>query len=184
MGQVRQRQPVKLVASLLTGRPELLPEVRRALERELGDIDYISSLLPFNDTNYYEAEFGPGLQREIVTFKSLRDMADLAAVKNLTNALEMRWSQAGKRQVNIDPGYIALGKFVLATTKDQAHRIYIGLGIFAEVTLRYRKRSFEPWEWTYPDYASRPYITLLNELRQKYREQLKLEFPLERSVTP
>jgi hypothetical protein len=184
MGQVRQRQPVKFIASLLTARLELLPEVRRALERELGDIDYVSPLLPFNDTNYYEAEFGPGLQREIVTFKPLRDMADLASVKNLTNALEMRWSQTGQRQVNIDPGYIALGKFVLATTKDQAHRIYIGQGIFAEVTLRYRKGSFEAWEWTYPDYASPSHIALLNELRQKYREQLKREFPMERSETP
>ena len=175
MGQVHQRQPVKFAASLLTGKLELLPEVREALAQEFGEIDYVSSLLSFNNTDYYEPEFGPGLQRELVSFKSLRDMADLASVKNRTNELEMRWSQAGKRQVNIDPGYIALGKFVLATTKDQAHRIYIGQGIFAEVTLRYRKDSFEAWEWTYPDYASPQYIAILNELRRAYREQLKRE---------
>ncbi len=176
MGHIRLRQPVKFIASLLTGKPELLSEVRMTLEQELGEIDYASPLLLFNETDYYEAEFGPGLQRQLVTFKALRDMAELAAVKNYTNELEMRWAEGGKRQVNIDPGYIALGKFVLATTKDQAHRIYIGQGIFAEVTLRYRKRSFEAWEWTYPDYANPRHIAILNELRQAYREQLKNEF--------
>lgn len=176
MGHIRLRQPVKFVASLLTGKLELLSEVRMALEQELGEIDYASPLLLFNDTNYYEAEFGVELQRQLVAFRTLRDMAELATIKNRTNELEMWWAEGGRRQVNIDPGYLALGKFVLATTKDQAHRIYIGQGIFAEVTLRYRKHSFEAWEWTYPDYANPRHIAVLNELRQAYREQLKDEF--------
>ena len=62
---------------------------------------------------------------------------------------------------------------MLATTKDQSHRLYIGRGIFAEVTLRYRNKSFEPWEWTYPDYGSETYIALFNELRRRYQRQLK-----------
>jgi hypothetical protein len=95
-------------------------------------------------------------------------------VKCLTNALEQQWTSDGRRQVNIDPGYIALGKFVLATTKDQSHRIDVGQGIFAEVTLRYRHGTFEPWEWTYPDYASAPHIALLNQLRRAYQLQLKV----------
>ena len=175
MGEVRLREPVKLVASLLTGHPELLPDVKRALEEELGEIDYASPPLPFSETAYYEEEFGPGLQREIIAFRTLRDAADLAAIKRLTNELEQRWAVGGKRQVNIDPGYIALGKFVLATTKDQSHRIYIGQGIFAEVTLRYRHGTFGPWEWTYPDYGSPLYVALLNELRRAYHAQLRQE---------
>ncbi len=175
MGEVRARRPVKYMASLLTGDPTLLPEVKTVLVEELGALDFVSPALPFNDTTYYEDEFGPNLQREIITFKELRDMADLGAVKVLTNELEQRWAVAGSRKVNIDPGYIALGKFVLATTKDQSHRLYIGKGIFAEVTLRYRKKSFAVWEWTYPDYATPQYIALFNQLRQAYRMQLKAE---------
>ena len=45
-----------------------------------------------------------------------------------------------------------LAKVVLASTKDYSHRLYIGDGIFAEVTLRYQQRTFQAWEWTYPDY--------------------------------
>jgi hypothetical protein len=173
MGRIRQHQPVKLMASLLTRRLDLLPAVEQALGQELGPIDYRSPLLRFDTTSYYEEEFGPDLQRIIVTFGRLCDASALAGVKCLTNELEARWAADGRRRINIDPGYIALGKFVLATTKDQAHRIDIGRGIFAEVTLRYRHGSFEPWEWTYPDYASAPYIALFNQLRRAYQLQLK-----------
>jgi len=34
--------------------------------------------------------------------------------------------------VNIDPGYISLGKLVLASTKDHAHRLYLGEGVYGE----------------------------------------------------
>lgn len=151
----------------------MLPDVRQALEQEVGEVDFVSSLLPFSDTDYYEEEFGPNLQREIVTFAHLRDMGELAALKCLTNELEMRWAVDANRKVNIDPGYITLGKFVLATTKDRDHRIYIGQGIFAEVTLVYRSGSFAAREWTYPDYASPRHIELLNQLRNEYRQRLR-----------
>ena len=59
--------------------------------------------------------------------------------------------------MNLDPGYLAAGKLVLATTKNQQHRIYLGQGIFAEVALRYRAGAWQPWEWTYRDYRSPEY---------------------------
>ena len=52
----------------------------------------------------------------------------------------------------LHPGVLALGKFLLATTKDQAHRVYLRDGIFAEVTLRFQDGAFRPWPWTYADY--------------------------------
>jgi len=61
----------------------------------------------------------------------------------------------------------------LATTKNRDHRIYIGQGIFAEVTLHFRGKSFRAWEWTYPDYATPEYIAIFNEIRALYREQVK-----------
>jgi hypothetical protein len=173
MGHIRPHQPVKLIASLLTHQLDLLPAVEQALEQHLGPIDYRSALLPFDMTSYYADEFGPSLQRVIVTFERLCNADSLAGVKRLTNELEQDWAPEGRRQVNIDPGYIALGKFILATTKDQSHRIDIGQGIFAEVTLRYRHGTFERWEWTYPDYSSAPYIALFNQLRHAYQLQLK-----------
>jgi hypothetical protein len=60
----------------------------------------------------------------------------------------------------------------LATTKDQAHRIYLRDGIFAEVTLRFQAGAFEPWPWTYADYREDFVREFLREARTYYRSRL------------
>jgi len=173
VGTVRQAQPVKLIASLLTGHPALLAGVKEALSGAFGPIDFESELLPFDHTDYYAPEFGPGLQRQIVTFAGLVDPGELPAIKLKTNEMERAMAPDGSRQVNIDPGYVSLGKLVLATTKNHAHRLYLGLGIYGEGTLTYQQGRFRAWPWTYPDYASERYCALFNQIRERYRAQLR-----------
>ena len=72
------------------------------------------------------------------------------------------------RLINIDPGYVDLAKLVLATTKDYAHRIFLRKGIFAEITLTFRGSSFSVNDWTYPDYRSKEYIDIFNQIRKLY----------------
>ena len=173
MGTARQPQPVKLVASLLTGELALLTQVKEALARFLGPIDFESELLPFDHTDYYEPEFGPCLQRQILSFAQLVPPDRLAAIKRTTNELEQTWAVQGQRRVNLDPGYVSLSKLVLATTKDYSHRVYLGQGIYAEVTLHYRRGAFQGWEWTYPDYASARYREIFGQIRGIYVAQLR-----------
>jgi hypothetical protein len=173
MGQIKEPKPVKLISSMFTADRELLEVARNKLSEVFGPTDYESDLLPFAHTSYYAAEFGEDLMREIVAFAELVDPGRLAEIKRLTNGLEMGWARDGKRRINLDPGYISLAKLVLATTKNHGHRIYLGQGIYAEVTLRYRSKTFRPWEWTYPDYASSPYIAIFNHIRELYLAQLR-----------
>jgi hypothetical protein len=173
MGTVHEPQPVKLIASLLTGETILLVEAREALSRAFGPIDFESELLPFDHTDYYTPEFGPGLQRQIVTFERLVDPGDLPAIKLHTNQLEGLLAEGEQRRVNIDPGYVSLGKMVLASTKNHAHRLYLGQGIYGEGTLTYQRGRFRPWPWTYPDYASDRYCTLFDKIRERYKAQLQ-----------
>lgn len=173
MGTAREPTPVKLVISLLTGEPGLFAQAKTRLSNLFGPIDYESELLPFDHTDYYAAEFGPNLQRQIVTFERLVNPGDLPVIKRQTNDLEWSLAREGKRRVNIDPGYISLGKLVLASTKDHGHRLYLGQGIYGEVTLTYRQGRFRPWPWTYPDYASEHYCLLLGAIRERYRAQLQ-----------
>ena len=64
---------------------------------------------------------------------------------------DQRWEEeyaaaaghAEPRPLNLDPGYLTLGKLVLASTKDFAHRIYLGRGIYAEMTLFYRHHRWQ-----------------------------------------
>jgi hypothetical protein len=173
MGTAKETITVKLIASLLTGRLELLDTVKARLEVLYGPIDSQSVLLPFDHTEYYAPEFGPDLQRQIVAFARLIDPGDLPAIKHQTNNLEWELAEGDQRLVNIDPGYVCLGKMVLATTKDHAHRIYLSQGIYAEGTLTYQRGRFRPWPWTYPDYASDRYCELFDSIRDQYKAQLR-----------
>jgi len=68
---------------------------------------------------------------------------------------------------------MTLNNFILATGKDFSHRIYLGDGIYGDLTLLYCSKTFIPLQWTYPDYASDEVIELLNGLRRRYRYQLR-----------
>jgi hypothetical protein len=172
MGTAHSPYPVKLVASLLTGRLVALEGAKEALVQHLGPIDWESELLQFDHTDYYTAEMGTGLVRQIATFAQLVTPAALPAIKVQTNDIERALAEEGKRVVNIDPGYLSLAKLVLASTKDHAHRVYLDQGIYAEVTLSYQSGRFRPWAWTYPDYASDRYCSLFGEIRQRYKRQV------------
>jgi hypothetical protein len=68
-----------------------------------------------------------------------------------------------------------LENICLATTKPFTHRIYLGKGIWAEITLIYRGESYRRLEWTYPDYGSDELIGIFNNLRETYRRRLRCQ---------
>ena len=79
--------------------------------------------------------------------------------------------------MNIDPGYLLLERFVLATGKNFTHRIYLGGGIYADLTLIYTRGDFQALPWTYPDYADPRMIRHLNQIRHRYTIDLKASQP-------
>ncbi|MDE0086184.1 MAG: DUF4416 family protein [Candidatus Poribacteria bacterium] len=174
MGTLIERLPVKAIMGVLIAKPLILPKVYQQLTDQFGSIDYTSELLPFTSTNYYEAEMGKGLQRQFISFEKLIDAGTLADRKLFTNQVEQAFVEkdTSRRRVNLDVGYVCMAKLVLASTKDHAHRIYLRDGIYAEITLRFYRKTFQPWEWTYPDYRSPTYIAIFNHIRTIYREQL------------
>ena len=173
MSRPRIPDPVKLFASVLAGEAVLLAETIRELAIRHGNPDYLSEVLSFEYTNYYTAEMGQSLLRRFVSFDRLIRPEELPAIKLETNLLEERFSEGGARRVNIDPGYVAKQHFILATGKGFSHRPYIGRGIYADLTLVYRKETYRPLEWTYPDYRAERTIGMLNGLRKRYMLQLK-----------
>ena len=174
MSEPKSPQPVKLVVSVITGNKELFESVCEKLVKKFGEIDYISETLAFDFTDYYEKELGKDLIRHIISFKELITPDWLPQIKRFTNDLEDRFLKEGvNRSVNIDPGYIALCHFVLASCKGFAHRPYLGDGVYADLTLVFRKKTFQALEWTFPDYASNGLINILNGIRTDYHELLK-----------
>ena len=174
MSVPRPPQAVKLVLSLIFREKEAGAAALGKIQQKYGPVDFVSASLPFNFTDYYAPEMGESLRRRMASLAPLISPERLAEVKLWTNQLETQdLNERNGRKVNIDPGYLAASKFILATGKDYGHRIYLGEGIYGDLTLIFQKGSFCALPWTYPDYASPPLIRLLNLIRKRYVWQLR-----------
>jgi hypothetical protein len=166
MGTAKKPQKVKLVIGMLAKNKKLFDMAEEFFIKRFGPIDYESPALLFNYTDYYKKEMGSPLKRQFISFEKPISPEKITDIKLFTNSIEEKLCVHKKRRINIDPGYMSDSKLVLATTKEHFHRIYLNKGIYAEVTLYWRKGSFQPFEWTYPDYRTREYIDILNAIRK------------------
>ena len=178
MGLPTPPKPVKLFVALLSNDPALFSLSVTHLQSQYGLVDLESETFPWNMTNYYRKEMGENLLRKFITFETLIAPDALASIKLATNALEILLSEGERptspRRVNLDPGYVDATKLVLASTKDQAHRLYLSHGIYAEVTLLYYHGEFHPFVYTYPDYHWPETHAFLRRVQKHYRDQLRI----------
>ena len=171
MGRIQPPLAVNLFVGMLSYDENLFQSVERRLEEEFGPVDLTSDVILFNFTDHYEKEMGRNIRRKFISFERLIEPGRIAPIKVFTNRMEEDFSKMHfpvSRPINLDPGYITSAKLVLATTKDYFHRIYLEKGIFAEITLCFRKGCFEAFEWTYPDYRTKEYADIFNHIRRLY----------------
>ena len=176
MGEVQPHRPVLLFFAIFSGNESALQWTRDAIETRFGKIALQSEYFEFTQTDYYAASMGTSLKKQLLAVEKLVDPADLAEIKHQTNTWEQDYADIDTvasvdRPLNIDPGYLTLAKLVLATTKDRDHRIYIGKGMYAEVTLHFQAKQWSQRPWTYPDYMTDEYHTFLNQCRNYLRER-------------
>jgi hypothetical protein len=164
--------PAKLVVGFIYGRDDVFEAALARVEQTLGRIDLLTERLAFDWTDYYAAEMGEVLFRRVAAFADLIDPGCLVAVKRLTLALEDEFSVKGRRRVNLDPGYVTLERLVLATGKNFVHRIYLGGGVYADLTLIYQDGRFRAMPWTYPDYAGEELRGQFELIRRQLRWRL------------
>lgn len=173
MGKIRQPEQVKLFASVIFQDTVDLGDVFGRLARIIGPVEVETRPALFTHTAYYNAEMGEGLKRCFVLFSPVVERDMLPGAKIATNEIEDQFAREGARTVNIDAGYIALEHVILATTKGYAHRVYIGKGIHADLTLMFSNGSYRALEWTYPDYAEPETIALFNKWRESVKQALR-----------
>ncbi|MEI8350582.1 MAG: DUF4416 family protein [Candidatus Omnitrophota bacterium] len=164
--------PVKFVCGLIYADEEIYAKAKKVLEAAFCQIDFESSPSDFNLTHYYDKEMGIPLYRRFLSFTKLYDPSSFVAIKLRCIKIEKKFLLTGRRQVNIDPGYLNEAKFVLTTTKDYSHRIYLGKGVYAEITLHYQNGMFCDLPTTYPDYRTPEYKDVLATIREQYRHQI------------
>jgi hypothetical protein len=138
-----------------------------------GEIAMKSTNRRFTQTAYYNDEMGDYITRQWWVFKNLCDPSQLIDFKRMTNQIEQKYLNERKgRQVNIDPGIISMSNVILASTKNYSHRIYLGKGIYAEVTLIYKDKTYVVLDWTYPDYRESTTIDFFCKARTLLKETL------------
>jgi hypothetical protein len=179
MGQPTFPSPALLITATFSRYDVALAWAKRKLESEWGAIEMESPAFDFHETDYYEPTMGPGIKKLFWAFEKPFDAADLVEFKLAANRWEEEFAAEAKlpeaRPLNIDPGYLALGKLVLASTKDFAHRIYLNRGIYAEVTLFYKHRRWQHHEYTFADYRREDYQRFFSECREFLHRRLRGE---------
>jgi hypothetical protein len=152
MAKIRPVDKTMLFVGALYSDQEYFFRACSALRDAFGDIVMESPQSAWDCSDYYADEMGAPIFRRFVFFREPFSPDALADAKLKTIEIEAGFSVDGKRQINLDPGYLTLAKVVLASTKDYSHRIYLRDGIYAEATLIFKGNRFQPHLHTYTDY--------------------------------
>ena len=169
--------PVILFFAVLAAPGSAVEALKRRLQMEYSEFTHALEPYSFAESHYYSAEMGQGLVKTIWVCRETINPEELVGIKLHTNRIEEHYAGTQGRSLNIDPGYLSLSRVVLATGKDNAHRIYVGQGIYEEITLLYkRNEGFQPLAWTYPDYREPNVLDFFEQARQAfYDEQRRQE---------
>ncbi len=192
-------KPVKLFIGMLSQDISLFDELKKKLKEDFGPIDLESPIWEWNHTDYYSKEMGDGLKRQFVFFQDLISPESISEIKLKTIALEKQYLNppisplnkggikggcliakggqrgVGRRRINLDPGYLDSAKIVLVSTKDFSHRIYLGNGIYGEVTLIYSGNAYQVLPYTFPDFRTQEYQDVFKKAREMYKISLQVK---------
>ncbi len=165
--------PGKALIGVLFQKDEIYQQFLRHLETIEVEIELESEIYKFDSTDYYQEEMGSGLYRIFLSLKGLYPVEQSVSLKNETNSLENEWKEAGKRTLNLDPGYLDLHKVVLLSGKEGPQKIYLGGGIWADLNLIRKAGRFEALPWTFPDLRESRYHSFFERVRENLKLDLK-----------
>ena len=170
MGRIVPPQPVTPVLGGIYRDVSIVDDALMWVEHLMGDVELVSDEFPFDLTDHYQPEMGDALKRRFFSFDRLTDPSMLSEWKVQTNKLEEQLADryGEQRPINLDPGYVTGAKLVLASVKGLAHRVYIGQGISAEVTLSFRDGEWLKRDYTFPDFKQGLYDAFFCKARERH----------------
>lgn len=150
-----------------------LEDVKKNLESLFGPEIYQTENFPFTHTDYYNSKMYPPLHKYFAAYNIIESPANLAIYKRILVDIEKTCSKDNRRFVNIDIGYLALEKIVVASTKNFSHRIYIGKGVYGDLQFLRLKNKYKPMDWTFPDYKQNFVLQFFEKVRNFLIECVK-----------
>ncbi len=167
-----RREDAILFLGALFSSQKVFDSAERELTEAFGKVLFRGPTLPWNFSDYYDTELDPPILRNFLFFDALIDPPSLVDAKLAAMEIERKFSENGKRLVNLDPGYLTLAKVVLASRKNYSHRINLGRGVFAELELFFKDGRFNPMPYTYNDYRDKKFLEIFDRARLLLKKSL------------
>jgi Domain of unknown function (DUF4416) len=164
-------------AALLYREPEALQAALERLAAAFSPVERLGAAHAFDRTDYYAPEMGTGLERLLVAFQRLEAPGWLVPAKLAAAGIEDALRVDGRRRVNVDVGYLDLGKVVLASFKERPTKLYLERGVWADLTLTFADGAWHPLPWSFPDFRDGRYDAELLALRERYKARLRERGP-------
>ncbi len=160
----------KLIIAVMYSDEKIYSEAVLSLKEKFGEIITKSKPYDFNFTDYYSKEMGFGLIKRFVVFDKRIEKKGLAQIRMITGEIENKFRIKGKRQINLDPGYISSSEVVLASLKGQDFKEDLGNGVFAHRIYSFGNTEIKIFPHTFPDYKvetnKKFFLSLRNRLYQ------------------
>lgn len=173
MAQRSEFRAVKYFCGLIFRCDSAAESAIARLQELIAVVDDRSAVIPFALTDYYREEMGEPLFRQFVSFCGGLSPQQLPEFKLAAMRLEEQLSVGGSRTVNIDPGYLSEVNVIIATAKNQFHRVPLRDGIYAHMEYSLKDGRINLLPWTYPDFKSGAYIAFFTQLLEAFHRERK-----------
>lgn len=172
MARIQKPPAGRLVVSVIYSSMDALADGLKALERKYGRVQCETLEIPCSDQKYYGEEMGENLLRRLFSFSKTIKGHELPQVKSVLHKMETRFADQVNqylfRSVNLDPGILTPGNLVMCGHRELNHRIYLGDGVYSELTLIHSGGEFNRLPWTNSDFCHDEAIDMFNRLRDSF----------------
>ncbi len=182
MARIQKPSGGHLVISVIHSSLDALADALVQLERRFGRVQFETIDIPHVNGAVYAEEMGNNLMRRFFSFERLVARDILIEAKGACHKIESTLGDQVDdftfRTVNIDPGLLTPANLVMASHRELGQRVYLGSGVFAEVTLVYSRDQFVRLPWTDPDFCHDEAIDLFLRVRENLSSAVVSPEPL------
>ncbi|MEK7775067.1 MAG: DUF4416 family protein [Candidatus Zixiibacteriota bacterium] len=180
MARVQKPPQGRLIVGVIHSSLDALADSLKALERRFGRVQCETTGAECADGDFYREEMGADLQRRFFSFERPVSRESLVEIKGICHKIEPLFAdRTGEdfyfRTVNIDPGILTPSNLVVASHREQSHRVYLANGVYAETVLIFSRGQFCRLPWTSPDYYADEAIDFFLRVRGTFGELQRLD---------
>jgi hypothetical protein len=169
---VQKPPPGRLVVSIIYSSIDALADGLKALERKFGRVQFETLEIPCSEAELYREEMGKPLSRRLFSFDKLVDRSALIDIKKACHKIEPHFADIhGEytfRTINLDPGILSPDNLIMTSHREYNHRMYVGDGVYGELTLVWSRNQFVRLPWTCLDFYHDEAIDFFIRVRQSF----------------